>query len=203
MENELEAKTAKLLLYQTENEELRVKRISPTTQLKQTIDELREELKQKDSIINSLSKTIKDDRAMRASSAQKRPKDQTTSRDKKVDNELFQEIANLRTISETQKKTINSFEITKWDLEKNLKEARDLLKNKIKEKDIEINELKAKLEKLKIRLNKNENDKQLLQNKVLKKENIQRDHKSTQITPQNQNDLIKLKNELKKVSKFN
>lgn len=203
MENELEAKTAKLLLYQTENEELRVKRISPTTQLKQTIDELREELKQKDSIINSLSKTIKDDRAMRASSAQKRPKDQTTSRDKKVDNELFQEIANLRTISETQKKTINSFEITKWDLEKNLKEARDLLKNKIKEKDIEISELKAKLEKLKIRLNKNENDKQLLQNKVLKKENIQRDHKSTQITPQNQNDLIKLKNELKKVSKFN
>ena len=206
MENELQTKNAKLIAFESENEELRLKRMTPTSQLKQTIQELREDLKQRDSVINSLSKTIKDDRSMRAHSGLRRSKDETTGRDKKVDNELFQEIANLRAVTETQKKTITGLEVIKWDLEKNLKDIKEQIKLKLKDKDKEINELNEKLEKIKINRNKIETEKQFLQNKVIKRETTLKNslNKSTQISSQNNdNELIKLKNELKKVLEIN
>ncbi|CAG2107904.1 unnamed protein product [Medioppia subpectinata] len=200
LEEELEQKSAKLMAFQSENEELKNKRMNPNTQLKQTIEELREECQQKDGLINTLKKNIKDDRAMRAASAVRRPKDESIKRDKKVDNELFQEIADLRALTETQKQTIKHLEVVKWDYEKNLKELKDQLKQKAKEKENEVTVLREKVDKIKVRLNKNESEKHLLQNKVTQREKTQknRQHKWTQTLGANsEQELHKLKQVMK------
>lgn len=197
-------------IYQNENEQLKMKRSAPNTQLKELIEQLREECKQKDIVINNLNKTIKDDRSMRAMSAVRKPKDEFTKKDNtKVNNDLFQEIANLRKEIETQKTTIKNLEILKWDYEKNLKEIKEQTKLKLKEKDNEISDLQKKLEKIKVRLDKNESERQLLQNKIAKndsmRKNINTFNKSTQInsTDSDQQEKRKLKQDLKKVLVFN
>ncbi|CAG2170119.1 unnamed protein product [Oppiella nova] len=200
LEEELERKNAKLKAFQSENEELKTKRMNPNTQLKQTVEDLKEESQQKDLLISTLKKSIKDDRAMRAVSAVRRPKEDDIKRDKKVDNQLFQEIADLRAMTETQKNTIKHLEVVKWDYEKNLKELKEQMKQKAKEKEMEISELKEKIDKIKVRMNRNENEKQLLQNKVTLREKTQknRQHKWTQTTGAvSEQDVNKLKQEMK------
>jgi chromosome segregation ATPase len=202
LEEELERKNAKLKAFQSENEELKTKRMNPNTQLKQTVEDLKEESQQKDLLISTLKKSIKDDRAMRAVSAVRRPKEDDIKRDKKVDNQLFQEIADLRAMTETQKNTIKHLEVVKWDYEKNLKELKEQMKQKAKEKEMEISELKDKIDKIKVRMNRNENEKQLLQNKVTLREKTQknRQHKWTQTTGAvSEQDVNKLKQEMKTV----
>jgi predicted RNase H-like nuclease (RuvC/YqgF family) len=147
---------------------------------------------------------------MRAMSAVRKPKDEFTKKDNtKVNNDLFQEIANLRKEIETQKTTIKNLEILKWDYEKNLKEIKEQTKLKLKEKDNEISDLQKKLEKIKVRLDKNESERQLLQNKIAKndsmRKNINTFNKSTQInsTDSDQQEKRKLKQDLKKVLVFN
>ncbi|CAG2170120.1 unnamed protein product [Oppiella nova] len=200
LEEELERKNAKLKAFQSENEELKTKRMNPNTQLKQTVEDLKEESQQKDLLISTLKKSIKDDRAMRAVSAVRRPKEDDIKRDKKVDNQLFQEIADLRAMTETQKNTIKHLEVVKWDYEKNLKELKEQMKQKAKEKEMEISELKEKIDKIKVRMNRNENEKQLLQNKVTLREKTQknRQQKWTQTTGAvSEQDVNKLKQEMK------
>ncbi len=210
LEEELEKNNIKMKICQNENEQLKMKRSAPNAQLKELIEQLREECKQKDIVINNLNKTIKDDRSMRAMSAVRKPKDEFTKKDNtKVNNDLFQEIANLRKEIETQKTTIKNLEILKWDYEKNLKEIKEQTKLKLKEKDNEISDLQKKLEKIKVRLDKNESERQLLQNKIAKndsmRKNINTFNKSTQInsTDSDQQEKRKLKQDLKKVLVFN
>ncbi|XP_054164795.1 centrosomal protein of 290 kDa-like [Oppia nitens] len=184
LEEELEIKNQKLMSYHTENEELRHKRTNPNVQLKQLVEELREEY----------------DRAMRAASAVKRPQNETERRDKKVDNELFQELADLRTTIETQKQNIRHLEVSKWDSDKNIKELKEKLKNKIKAKDIEMGELKEKLDKMKDLFNKTDNEKQLLQNKINQREKVSKNsqNKWTQTSgANNELDFNKFKQEIK------
>lgn len=191
---------------QNENEQLKLKRTAPNVQLKQLIDQLREECKQKDAVIVNLNKTIKDDRSMRAMSANRRPKDDSIKKDKKVDNELFQEIANMRAQLETQKTTIKNLEVLKWDYEKNLREVKEQMRLKLKEKETEIFDLEKKFDKIKVRLEKSENEKQLLQNKIVKKDNIKKItfDKWTQINNITTSDQEKRKYKLdiKKVTKL-
>jgi chromosome segregation ATPase len=210
LEEELEKNNIKMKICQNENEQLKMKRSAPNAQLKELIEQLREECKQKDIVINNLNKTIKDDRSMRAMSAVRKPKDEFTKKDNtKVNNDLFQEIANLRKEIETQKTTIKNLEILKCDYEKNLKEIKEQTKLKLKEKDNEISDLQKKLEKIKVRLDKNESERQLLQNKIAKndsmRKNINTFNKSTQInsTDSDQQEKRKLKQDLKKVLVFN
>jgi chromosome segregation ATPase len=144
---------------------------------------------------------------MRAISAVKKPKDEFTKKDNtKVNNDLFQEIANLRKEIETQKTTIKNLEILKWDYEKNLKETKQQTKLKLKEKDNEISDLQKKLEKMKVRIDKNENERQVLQTKIAKNESMRKStfNKSTQInsTDSDQQEKRKLKQDLKKVIVF-
>ena len=206
LESELEAKTAKLVVYQSENEELRHKRITPAMQYKTIIDQLKEESKQKDSVINTLNKTIKDERAMRAVSAPKR-RDGSEHRDRKVDNELFQEIANLRQVIETQKKSVTSLEVLKWNYEKTIRDVKEEMKNKVKEKESEIMHLKDKVDKLTTRLNKAESEKMSLQLKINRKElkdqreqQLSGSNKAIQTSGDTSEQIIsKMKNDLKKV----
>jgi hypothetical protein len=77
----------------------------------------------------------------------------------------------------------------------------------LKEKDNETSDLQKKLEKIKVRLDKNESERQLLQTKIAKNDSMRKNtfNKSTQInsTDSDQQEKRKLKQDLKKVLVFN
>lgn len=207
LESELEAKSAKLIAYQNENEELRHKRITPSVQYKTIIDQMKEESKQKDSVINTLNKTLRDERSMRAASAPKRQTPRDDQRERKVDNQLFQEIADLRQVIDTQKKSVTDLEVLKWNYEKTIRDIKEENKNKIKQKETEIMALKEKVNKLSVRVNKAENEKMSLQLKVSRREpssgSPETTNQATQTSGQSaepsEKENSRLKSQLKKV----
>ena len=199
----MKSANSKIDVLQAENDQLKAKR-SPNIQMKKEIEDLKEQISEKDNAIDNLKKSIKEEKSLRMNLMKQKQKIEANTEVKKQEDK---DTTNMRAEIASLKKTIKDLEVSKWEIEKKLKEQVEHCKNKLKEKSNEITILEKNYEKSKMLVMKYENELKLIQTKLTKHQpsNVPKTvtvNKQVQIS--NDDDLLKkLKNDLKKVSEEN
>lgn len=156
----LQQKVDRIAELENENESLQRKcSLSLSTQLKNQVNQLKDEVKRKDRTIAGLEKSLKDERMLRIGTLSAKVSKKVTSSNSNTsikDQDREGESVKLREEIESKKRLIRDIELNRWETEKKLKELLEATSVKLKEKTVENEKLTGTVDRLKSLLLKRE-----------------------------------------------
>ena len=162
LETIVQEKSDKITELEDEIESLQRKcSLNQNTQLRNQVNQLKDEVKSKEKTIASLTKNLKDERMLRIGTVTSSSSITVKkNRSSKEDEDRDQEATRLRQEIEAKKRLIRENELSRWESEKKLKESVDSAIAKLKEKTEEIEKLTKSVDRLKALLLKRDRNKQ-------------------------------------------